>query len=162
MTDYEAERKNFTWHHPEKFNFARDVIDDWAAKDPNNLAMWWIDDSGNEVQRTFAELADRSRQLCNVLAGLGVSRGDTVIVMLGRNLEWWEILTACIRMGAVCSPGTTQLSPKDIDFRIDAADAACFITDEANAAKLEEVPEAAAKLKGRIIVGARTNLPVIY
>lgn len=153
MSDYDTERKNFTWQNPEKFNFARDVIDDWAAKDPTNLAFWWIDDFGNEVKRSFAELSERSKQLCNVLSDLGVQRGDTVIVMLGRNLEWWEILTACLRMGAVCSPGTTQLSPKDIDFRIGAADATCFITDEANAEKLEEVPAAAGKLKGRIIVG---------
>lgn len=155
MTDYAKERDSFKWTHPEKFNFARDVIDDWAAKDPTNLAFWWIDDSGQEIKRTFAELSARSRQLCNALAKLGVSRGDTVIVMLGRNLEWWEILTACLRMGAVCSPGTTQLSPKDIDYRIDAADAVCFITDEANAEKLEAVPDAAAKLKGKIIVGGQ-------
>ncbi len=153
MTDYDAECQNFSWQNPEKFNFARDVIDEWAAQDPANLAFWWIDDFGNEVKRTFAELSARSKQLCNVLAAAGVSRGDTVIVMLGRNLEWWEILTACLRMGAVCSPGTTQLSPKDIDYRIDAASAVCFITDPDNAEKLEEVPEAAQKLKGKIIVG---------
>ena len=153
MTDYDEECQNFSWQNPEKFNFARDVIDEWAAKDPANLAFWWIDDFGNEVKRTFAELSSRSKQLCNVLAAAGVSRGDTVIVMLGRNLEWWEILTACLRMGAVCSPGTTQLSPKDIDYRIDAASAVCFITDMDNAEKLEEVPEAAQKLKGKIIVG---------
>lgn len=153
MTDYAAERARYRWAAPEKFNFARDVLDVWAEKDPSHLALWWIDDHGTEIKRTFADLCARSRRLCNVLADLGVRRGDTVICMLGRNIEWWEILTACLRMGAVCSPGTTQLSPKDIGYRIEAASGVCFITDAANAAKLEATP-AAAQLKGRVIVGA--------
>ena len=153
MTDYDQERENYTWSVPAKFNFARDVIDKWGTEDPANLALWWIDDHGNEIKRTFAELSERSRRLCNVLTEAGVTRGDTVIVMLGRNIEWWELLTACLRMGAVCSPGTTQLSPKDIGYRIDAANAVCFVTDAANAPKLEQATSAV-KLKGRIIVGA--------
>ena len=153
MTDYAAERASYRWSAPKKFNFARDVLDVWAEKDPAHLALWWIDDHGTEIKRTFAELCERSRRLCNVLAEIGVQRGDTVICMLGRNIEWWEILTACLRMGAVCSPGTTQLSPKDIGYRIEAANAVCFITDDANAAKLEATP-AAQRLKGRVVVGA--------
>lgn len=161
MTDYDQERENFAWEAPTKFNFARDVIDDWATQDPTNLALWWIDDHGNEIKHTFADLSERSRQLCNVLADTGVGRGDTVICMLGRNIEWWEILTACLRMGAVCSPGTTQLSPKDIGYRIDAASAVCFITDAANAAKLEQA-ENAADLKGRIIIGTEREGWISY
>ena len=153
MTDYDQERAAFKWSAPKKFNFARDVIDKWAVEDPTNLALWWIDDHGSEIKLSFAELSERSRRLCKVLESVGVRRGDTVICMLGRNIEWWEILTACLRMGAVCSPGTTQLSPKDIAYRISAADAACFITDTANAAKLEEC-DARDQLKGRIIIGA--------
>jgi acyl-coenzyme A synthetase/AMP-(fatty) acid ligase len=156
MTDYDAERANYTWAAPTNFNFAGDVIDKWAAEDGNNLALWWIDDHGTEIKRTFAELSIRSRQLCNVLHDAGVRRGDTVIVMLGRNIEWWELLTACLRMGAVCSPGTTQLSPKDIGYRIEAANAVCFVTDEANAPKLEAA-EASSQLKGRIIVGTQRS-----
>lgn len=156
MTDYAAERARYRWAAPEKFNFARDVLDVWAEKDPSHLALWWIDDHGTEIKRSFADLCARSRRLCNVLADIGVRRGDTVICMLGRNIEWWEILTACLRMGAVCSPGTTQLSPKDIGYRIEAANAVCFITDAANAAKLEATP-AAQKLKGRVIVGAERD-----
>ena len=156
MTDYDKECADFAWKAPEKFNFARDVIDEWGVEDPTRLALWWIDDNGTEIKQTFAGLSERSRRLCNVLADAGVRRGDTVICMLGRNIEWWEILTACLRMGAVCSPGTTQLSPKDIGYRIDAAGAVCFITDEDNASKLEQAPSAA-KLKGRIIIGAERD-----
>lgn len=152
MTSYEAARDEFAWNPPARFNFARDVIDPWGERDPAHRAIFWVDDDGNEKTLTFAELTARSKRLCNALAAAGVERGDTVVVMLGRNLEWWEILTACLRMGAVCSPGTTQLSPKDIAYRMNAAEAVCFVTDTANAPKLDEVAGECATMKARILV----------
>ena len=149
---YEQARASFTWSPPDRFNFARDVIDQWAAQDSSNLALWWVDDEGNEQKRTFAEVRDRSCQLANGLAKAGVKRGDTIVLMLGRNLEWWEIVTAGIRMGVILSPGTTQLSPKDIAYRMNAAQASVFITDVANAAKLDEVAEQCPTLRARILV----------
>ncbi len=149
---YEQARANFQWAPPARFNFARDVIDQWAAKDPAKLALWWVDDDGNEQQRSFAQVRDRSSQLANALAQLGIKRGDTMVLMLGRNLEWWEIVTAGIRMGVVLSPGTTQLSSKDIAYRVNAAQAVAFITDSANAAKLDEVAQQCPSLRARVLV----------
>ena len=106
MSSYEEARAEFNWDPPERFNFARDMIDKWGESDPSKPAIFWVDDDGNEKELTFAGLSVRSRQLCNVLTAAGVERGDTVVLMLGRNIEWWEILTACLRMGAICSPGT--------------------------------------------------------
>lgn len=152
ITNYEQARADFTWDPPARFNFARDVIDRWG-EDAARLAIRWVDDDGNEKELSYAGLAGRSRRFANALAAAGVQRGDTVVVMLGRNLEWWEILTACLRMGAVASPGTTQLSPKDIAYRMNAAKATCFITDPANAAKLDQVAAECPTLKARILVG---------
>jgi acetyl-CoA synthetase/medium-chain acyl-CoA synthetase len=148
-----AAAADFVWSPPARFNFAGDVIDRWAAADPAHRALFWVDDAGTERTLTFAELSTRSRRLCNALTAAGVRRGDTVILMLGRNLEWWEIVTACLRMGAVCSPGTTQLSPKDIAYRMNAAGAVCFITDAANAPKLDEVADHCPTMRARILVG---------
>ncbi len=152
ITNYEQARADFSWDPPARFNFARDVIDKWG-EDAARLAIRWVDDDGNEKELSYAGLAERSRRFANALAAAGVQRGDTVVLMLGRNLEWWEILTACLRMGAVASPGTTQLSPKDIAYRMNAAKATCFITDPANAAKLDQVAGECPTLKARILVG---------
>jgi acyl-coenzyme A synthetase/AMP-(fatty) acid ligase len=154
ITNYAQARADFTWSPPARFNFARDVIDRWAA-DAERVAIHWLDDHGHEVKLTFAELARRSCQLANALTAAGVKRGDTVVIVLGRNLEWWEVLTACLRMGAVASPGTTQLSPKDIAYRMNAARATCFITDSANAPKLDEVAGECPTLRARILVGGK-------
>lgn len=153
MLDYETERAGFRWDPPARFNFARDVIDRWGERNPAQLALFWVDDHGTEERRTFAALAERSRRLCNVLSAAGVKRGDTVLIMLGRQLAWWEAVTACLRMGAICAPGTTQLAPKDIAYRIEASHATCFITDNPNAPKLEAVGGIADTLKARIVVG---------
>lgn len=154
---YDQARAAFQWAPPAQFNFARDVIDQWAMKDPAKLAIWWVDDHGHEQKRTFAEVRDRSCMLANALSAAGVKRGDTIVLMLGRNLEWWEIVTAGIRMGVVLSPGTTQLSPKDIAYRMNAAKAVAFITDAANAAKLDEVADQCPTLRARILVDGRRD-----
>jgi acyl-coenzyme A synthetase/AMP-(fatty) acid ligase len=162
MTDYEKTYAEFTWNVPDQYNFARDVIDRWAEKDPQKRAMLWVDDDGNETERTFADISRASRRLCNVLADLGVSRGDVVALMLGRQIAWWEIFTACLRMGAIIAPGTTQLTSKDLKYRINTAEAVCFITDEANAAKLEEIEGECPSLKAKIVVGSERSGWVDY
>ena len=148
MQDYRETYSSFQWDRPEKYNFARDVIDRW---EPSKAALFWVDDAGTEISKTFGEISEASRRLCNVLAGAGVSKGDTVIVMLPRVIPWWETFTATLRMGAVISPGTVQLSEKDLEYRINAAAATCVITDSANAAKVDAVLGKCPTLVARIV-----------
>ncbi len=152
MKDYEETYSSFTWDRPDRYNFARDVIDKWAKESPDKRAMLWIDDKGNEVQKTFLDISLASKKLCNVLKREGVKRGDTIILMLGRNIEWWEVFTASLRMGAVISPGTTQLSSKDLSYRVNASNASCVITDSANAEKLDAVMAECPSIKSRIVI----------
>ena len=151
MTDYSQEYAAFKWNKPEYFNFAGDVIDKWA-QDAAKLAMLWVDDAGQEIKKTYADLSRISRQLCNVMKAEGVKRDDVVMVILPRNVEWWEIFTACIRMGAVISPGTTQLTAKDIKYRLTESDAVCVITNPFLAAKVDEVAAACPNLKSKIVI----------
>ena len=152
MKDYQETYSTFQWERPEKYNFARDVIDRW---DPAKPAMLWVDDGGAEITRTFGEISEASRRLCNVLAGAGVRTGDTAVVMLPRVIPWWETFTATLRMGAVISPGTVQLSEKDLEYRINAAAATCVVTDSANAAKVDAVLDKCPTLAARIITDGR-------
>jgi acyl-coenzyme A synthetase/AMP-(fatty) acid ligase len=153
MMDYEKTYAEFKWEVPEYFNFAGDVIDQWAARDPNKLAMHWVNDDGLEAKRTFMDFSKASKRLCNVLSQQGVKRGDLVMIILGRSIEWWEVFTACIRMGVVIAPGTTQLTSKDLEYRINTAKAACFITDNGNAPKLDAIVDKCPTLKCKLIVG---------
>ncbi|MBN1932577.1 MAG: AMP-binding protein [Desulfobacterales bacterium] len=152
MTDYDKTYAEFKWEVPDRFNFTRDILDKWA-EDPNKTAMLWVDDAGNEIRKTFKELCTASKKLANFLTSQGVKRGQVVVVMLGRDLQWWEIFTACIRMGAMIAPGTTQLTPKDLQYRLNTAEAVCFITDHANAPKLEAIEDNCPTLKTKMIIG---------
>ena len=154
MKDYQETYSSFQWERPDKYNFARDVIDRW---EPDKPALFWVDDEGTEISRTFAEISDASRRLCNVMTGAGVKTGDTVIVMLPRVIPWWETFTATLRMGAVISPGTVQLSRKDLEYRINAAAATCVITDSANAAKVDAVMENCPALTARIVTDGQRD-----
>jgi acetyl-CoA synthetase/medium-chain acyl-CoA synthetase len=93
-----------------------------------------------------------------VLAQAGIEKGDTVIIILGRDVAWWKAITALIRMGAVAAPGSTQLSSKDIAFRTNASKAKCIITDGANAQKVDEAEASSHSLKTKILVdGSRSG-----
>jgi acyl-coenzyme A synthetase/AMP-(fatty) acid ligase len=151
MVDYGSACSSFQWQRPSKYNFARDVIDDWAKRAPVQLAMHWIDDHGQEIKRTFSDVSAASRRLCNVLAQLGVQRGDTLLLVLPRLPQWWDAFTACLRMGVVVAPGTSQLSAADLKYRVNAAGATCVLTDTSGAAKVDEIASACPTLRVRLI-----------
>ncbi len=79
-------------------------------------------------QRTYSELALESRQAANMLRRAGVGAGDIVIAVLGTSYEWWVLSLALMRLNAVISPGTTQLTGGDLAKRFAASRASAFVT----------------------------------
>lgn len=151
--DYEATYASYRWERPARYNFARDDIDRWAANAPAQPALFCVDAQGREQAVTYEGLSRRSRQVANALAAAGVERGDVVILVLGRDIAWWESMTACIRMGAIASPGTTQLTPKDYAYRIQASGAKAVITLASLAEKVDEIAGECPGLAARFSVG---------
>ena len=137
MTDYEAERRSFHLDVPEYFNFAADVIDRYA-QNPSKEAMLWIGQHGEERHLSFAHFSNASRRAANAFSALGIGKGDPVLVMLPRIPEWWETILGLMRLGAIPIPCTTLLTPKDIQFRSDIAQAVAIIIDHEGAAKFDQ------------------------
>ena len=111
----------FTWPRPEHFNFGHDWFDRVAA-DPataGRAALWVVEDDGSEDQVSYADMSARSTQVGAWLQSVGVGRGDRVLLMLGNQVELWEVLLACIKIGAVVIPATTLLAPADLRDRLD-------------------------------------------
>lgn len=152
MKDYHQERASFKWDVPEYYNFAADVVDQWA-KDEDKLAMLWVDEENREVRRTFKDFSERSKQLANILVEKGIKAGDTVILIMPRYIEWWEAFLACLRVGAAVSPGTVQLTTKDLSYRIETAAASAIITDQQTAQKIDEIKSGLSTIKVKIVVG---------
>ncbi|NWT63909.1 ACSM3 synthetase, partial [Prunella himalayana] len=145
---------------PEYFNFASDVLDEWArlekvdGKKPANPAFWWVNDEGKEVKWSFEELGSLSRKAANVLSeACGLQRGDRVVAVLPRVPEWWLLNVACMRAGIVLIPGTSQLTAKDILYRLQASKAKCIVTSDTLAPAVESVLPDSQFLKSKLIVG---------
>src|SRR6266498_4419929 len=100
MTDYLETRASFRLEVPEVYNYARDVVDAWAAREPGKLALLAVGpDGGNPRRFSCAELAASSNRAANFLASLGVRKGDPVFVMLPRIPEWYDVVLGCIKLG---------------------------------------------------------------
>jgi acyl-coenzyme A synthetase/AMP-(fatty) acid ligase len=155
MVDYEAERRHFHIDVPEYFNFAIDIIGKWA-QDPHKIAVHWLGQQGEERQITFAQFAERSSRAANAFATLGLQKGDRALVMLPRIPEWWESVLGLMKLGVIFIPCTTLLTPKDLQYRAEVAEAQALITDSEGAAKFEQVRAQCPTIKHAILVdGAR-------
>lgn len=130
--------EHFEWAPPARYNFARDCIAQQAATRGDARALLWVDASGTVVDVSFAEMNQRAAKAAAVLAAAGVKRGDTVLILLARELEWWELMLGCLRLGAIASPGTVQLMPKDIVYRREAAKAVCIVAGDDVASRADE------------------------
>ncbi len=119
---YEDFKANYALRIPPLFNFAYDVVDEWARQDPNKPALLWCDDNGNEKRYTFGDMKEFSDRMANVFKKYGIGKGDPVLLMLKQRPEVWACMLALHKIGAVCIPATFQLTPKDIIYRCNAAD----------------------------------------
>ncbi|MDR3307480.1 MAG: AMP-binding protein [Coriobacteriales bacterium] len=118
---YEDFFNNFTIDVPANFNFGYDVVDEWARVEPAKRALVWCDDTDAEKTLTFSEIARLSNKLANVLADLGITKGDVVLLILRQRWEYWVCATALHKLGAILVPATLQLTKKDIAYRANAA-----------------------------------------
>ena len=139
MQDYDATYRDFHIDVPEYFNFGFDVVDAWAKKDRNKLAMIWTNQKGVEKKFTFWDLMRLSNQVVNMLIKYGVNKGDRVLIMLPRVPEWWIATIALIKRGAVYCPAPTMLTPHDLKYRINAAEIKMVITSEEHADKIDSI-----------------------
>jgi len=121
---------------PARYNFARDVMARLARERPDERALLWVGQNGELRERSFAEVDEAAARAAAVLAAAGVARGDTVLILLSREPDWWELMLGCLRLGAVAAPGTVQLTPKDVAYRAAAAQARCVVASTPLAERL--------------------------
>lgn len=106
---------------PKNFNFAYDVVDEFAKTEPMRKAMIWVADDGAERIFTFKEISVLSNQVANFFTDLGIKRGDRVMLILRRHYEFWLAIVALHKIGAIAIPATDQLKKKDVVYRIEKA-----------------------------------------
>ena len=121
--DYDDFSKNCKLKAPENFNFAYDIVDRYAKEDPKKRALLWIDDNSDQpLDFTFIDISRESKRAAYWLSRKGIKKGDTVMLVLRRRYEWWILMPALHRIGAIVIPATDQLLQSDIEYRTNAAD----------------------------------------
>ncbi len=151
--------ESIAFHNEDKFNFAFDIVDEIAEKDPDKLALLHISNDLTEHRFTFRDIKRRSNQCANYFKSLGIKKGDKVMLVLKRHYQFWFSIIALHKLGAVVIPATNQLQTHDFEYRFNAADVKAIIctSDGDTAHQVEIASENSPTLEVKIIVGEKRN-----
>src|ERR1019366_1502152 len=141
-TDYDRAVAQYDPPRPVDFNWALDWFDQVAA-DPTTgarAALKIVEADGTSHSLTYAEMSSRSSQVASWLSSIGAAKGDRLLLMLGNQVELWETLLACIKLGVVVIPATTLLTSADLDDRITRGGVGHVVAASVDAGKFDDVP----------------------
>ena len=112
---------SISFKNTERFNFAFDLVDELAEKEPEKLAMLHISRDKTERRFTFKDLKKASNQCANYFKSLGIKKGDRVMLVLKRHYQFWFAMLGLNKLGAIAIPATNQLQEHDFSYRFKAA-----------------------------------------
>ncbi len=143
-----------TFKNTDKFNFAFDLVDELAAKEPDKLAMLHVSKDKTERRFTFKDIKRASAQCANYFKALGIKKGDRVMLVLKRHYQFWFAMLGLNKLGAIAIPATNQLVEHDFEYRFNAAGVSAIIctADGDTANQVDLAAEKAPTLKHKLIV----------
>ncbi len=146
---------SITFKNTERFNFAFDLIDELAQRDPDKLAMLHISRDKTERRFTFRDIMRASNQCANYFKSLGIKRGDRVMLILKRHYQYWFAILGLNKLGAVAIPAPNQLLAHDLEYRFDAAGVSAILctADGDVAHQVELAAEKSPTLREKLLVG---------
>ncbi|WP_294644177.1 AMP-binding protein [uncultured Aureimonas sp.] len=140
--DLDAARAGFRWPEPERFNWALEWFDGVLAADPalrDRPALRIVDcATDTETSISFAELSERSSRLSNTLRGLGLGRGDRLLLLMGNEPLLWEVMLAAFKLGVVVIPATLLLTASELADRIARGGVKAVVTEAGQCEKVDE------------------------
>ena len=156
---YEDFYDNFKIDVPENFNFAYDVVDEWARVEPEKKALVWINDAGEEREFTFTDISLLSNRTANAFKKLGIRKGDVVMMMLRRRWEYWVCAMALCKIGATIIPATIQLTSKDVAYRANSAGVKMLICvdDDYVVEQVEGALPSSPSVKEKVLVAGKRD-----
>ena len=139
----------------ENFNFAFDLVDALADKEPQKLAMLHIAGDKTERRFTFKDIKKASAQCANYFKSLGIKKGDRVMLVLKRHYQFWFAMLGLNKLGAIAIPAPNQLQEHDFEYRFQAAgiNTVLCTADGNTASQIELAAKTCPTLKNFLIVG---------
>ena len=149
--------KHVHFTNTERFNFAFDVVDAIAEKEPERLAMLHVDRTKTVRRFTFEDMRKKSARAANYFRALGITKGDRVMLVLRRNWEFWPVIIGLHKLGAIAIPATDQLLEKDFQYRLEAADISAMVCSAYGgcAAEAERAMEGYGRVRLKVICGGQ-------
>ena len=141
----------------ENFNFAFDLVDVLAKKEPEKLAMLHISKDKVERRFTFKDMKKASNQCANYFKTLGIKKGDRVMLVLKRHYQFWFAMLGLNKLGAIAIPATNQLQEHDFEYRFKSAGVSAVIcTADGDTANQVDIAAAnCPELTTKLIVGGQ-------
>ena len=145
---------SITFKNTENFNFAFDLVDALADREPDRLAMLHISRDKTERRFTFKDIKKASNQCANYFKSLGIKKGDRVMLVLKRHYQFWYAMLGLNKLGAIAIPATNQLQEHDFEYRFKAAGITAVIctADGDTAHQVDIAAKECPELQHRLIV----------
>ncbi|MFP4517313.1 MAG: AMP-binding protein, partial [Desulfovibrionales bacterium] len=158
-TSYEEFVKKYQLDVPGNYNFAFDFLDEAAQRLPERPAMIHIGPDGTRRDYDLGFFSRESSRLAHGLSAVGIGKGDRVMLILYRRVEFWLAMLALHRIGAVPVPSPALLTAHDIEFRVNYAGIQGAIVEDTVADRVEAAQGKCSSLTSLIQVGEGKLLP---
>jgi acetyl-CoA synthetase len=141
LGDYERACASFSWDEARRelaglpaggLNIAHEAIDRHASGPRrDHLALRWLGRHGEIEDYTYGRLRELTNRFANVLAGLGVARGDRVYALAGRLPELYVAALGTLKHRSVFCPLFSAFGPEPIRARLAIGEARVLVTTAA-------------------------------
>ena len=121
----------FKWFPDGKLNVSYNCIDRQVKNGlGDKVAIIFEADGGEVTKITYKDLLSRVSKFGNALRGMGVKKGDRVVIYLPMSIEGIVAMQACARIGATHSVVFGGFSAQSLRDRIEGAGAVALITSD--------------------------------
>jgi len=108
---------------------------------------------GSGLRITHAELAARVEKTARCLAGLGIGKGDRVLVQMNNNVRYVELYFAVPKLRAILVPLNVRLTTAELPYFVSNSGAVCLVADFERATSMEKDLSDWGEIRERIVVG---------
>ena len=138
LADYEGVRARFSWADARRglaglpgggLNIAHEAIDRHASGlRRDHVALRWLGRRGEMEDYTYGRLQELTNRFANVLARLGVAKGDRVYALAGRLPELYVAALGTLKHRSVFCPLFSAFGPEPIRARLAIGQARVLVT----------------------------------
>ena len=148
-----------TFKNTEHFNFAYDLVDALADKEPDKLALLHVSRDLTERRFTFKDMKRESARTANYFKSLGIRRGDRVMLVLKRHYQFWFAMLGLNKLGAIAIPATCQLQAHDFEYRFRSAGVNTILctADGDTAEQVDLACKSNPQVVNKLLVGGRKD-----